>query len=84
MALFLRQVEGCSKVRERASARNAIVEKYASILPTVQRRLLFEQQHVPKKNTQWRREGRCSHALDTRVAQPVGLCLLLGCPSSHN
>ncbi|XP_052759719.1 protein ELYS-like [Mya arenaria] len=59
--------EGCPKARERASARNAIVEKYASVLPSVQRRLLFEQTHVPKKNTQWRREIRRPTPLSTKL-----------------
>ena len=41
----------------RAASRNAIVESYTAILPSVQRKLLFEQIHVPKKNITWRREG---------------------------
>ncbi|XP_052284768.1 protein ELYS-like isoform X2 [Dreissena polymorpha] len=64
--------EGCSKARERASARNAIVERYASVLPSVQRRLLFEQVHVPKKNTQWRREVRRPNPLSTKITQCRG------------
>ena len=39
-----------------AASRNAIVESYTTILPSVQRKLLFEQIHVPKKNITWRRE----------------------------
>ena len=46
-----REVEGA------AASRNAIVESYTAILPSVQRKLLFEQIHVPKKNISWGREG---------------------------
>ena len=46
--------------RLRAASRNAIVESYTAILPSVQRKLLFEQIHVPKKNITWRREGKHS------------------------
>ena len=41
-------------------SRNAIVESYTAILPRVQRKLLFEQIHVSKKNITWRREGKHS------------------------
>ena len=44
--------------RERAISRNAIVDSYMSILPSVQRKLMFEHVHVPKKSTTWRREGK--------------------------
>ena len=37
---------------------NTIVESYTAILPSVQRKLLFEQIHVPKKNITWRRKGK--------------------------
>ena len=43
-----------------AASRNAIVKSYTAILPSVQRKLLFEQIHVPKKNITWRREGKHS------------------------
>ena len=42
---------------EQAASRNAIVESYTTILPSVQRKLLFEQIHVPKKNITLRKEG---------------------------
>ena len=37
-----------------------MVESYAAILPSVERKLLFEQIQVPKKNITWRREGKHS------------------------
>ncbi|XP_053388685.1 protein ELYS-like, partial [Mercenaria mercenaria] len=61
--------EASSKARERAAARNAIVDSYAGILPHVQRRLMFEQIHVPKKNIQWRREVRRPTPLSTKVTK---------------
>ena len=54
------QNDPSSSARERAVSRNAIVESYTAVLPSVQRKLLFEQIHVPKKNITWRREGKHS------------------------
>ena len=51
---------GGGRVEGRAASRNVIVESYTAILPSVQRKLLFEQIHVPKKNITWRREGKHS------------------------
>ncbi|XP_060555912.1 protein ELYS-like [Ruditapes philippinarum] len=61
--------EANAKARERAAARNAIVDSYASLLPLVQRRLMLEQLHVPKKNIQWRREVRRPTPLSTKVTK---------------
>ncbi|KAL4221649.1 Protein ELYS [Mactra antiquata] len=61
--------ENNAAARERAAARNAIVEGYANTLPAVQRRLMFEQVHVPKKNVQWRREVRRPTPLSTQITK---------------
>ena len=51
------QSEPSSKSRERSVARNALIEGFLSLLPEVQRKLVFESQTVPKKNTAKRRQG---------------------------
>ena len=49
------------------ASRNAIVESYTAILSNVQRKLLFEQIHVPQKNITWRTEGtHSSEGVDWR------------------
>ena len=45
-------------------SRNAIVESYTVIIPSVQRKLLFEQIHVPKKNITWREGIHSSEGVD--------------------
>jgi hypothetical protein len=51
------QSEPSSKSCERSVARNALIEGFLSLLPEVQRKLVFESQTVPKKNTAKRRQG---------------------------
>lgn len=55
--LYNLQSDPNSLSRERAASRNVIVDSYMAILPNVQRKLMFEHVHVPKKSTTWRREG---------------------------
>ena len=65
----------------RAASRNAIVESYTAILPSGQRKLLFGQIHVPKKNITWRREGKhSSEGVDRGGGGGRGGRQLLGMP----
>ncbi|XP_021372867.1 protein ELYS-like isoform X1 [Mizuhopecten yessoensis] len=59
--------ETSSKARERVAARNAIVDGFMSVLSGVQRKLIFENHNIPKKNAVQRREVRKPKPLSTTV-----------------
>ncbi|XP_052102837.1 protein ELYS-like isoform X2 [Mytilus californianus] len=61
--------EPASKARERASARNAMVDGFLSVLSAVQRKMVFENQSIPKKKTAKLREVKKPQPLSTTVTK---------------
>ncbi|XP_071147698.1 protein ELYS-like isoform X2 [Mytilus edulis] len=61
--------EPASKARERASARNAMVDGFLSVLSAVQRKMVFDNQSLPKKKTAKLREVKKPKPLSTTVTK---------------
>ncbi|KAK3099666.1 hypothetical protein FSP39_007744 [Pinctada imbricata] len=62
-------IETSSRARERAAARNAIIDGFMSVLTGVQRKVIMESQHLPKRVTVKRREVRRPQPLSTTVTR---------------
>ncbi|XP_033763311.1 protein ELYS-like isoform X2 [Pecten maximus] len=61
--------ETSSKARERVAARNAIVDGFMSVLSGAQRKLIFENHNIPKKNLAQKREVKKPKPLSTTVTR---------------
>ncbi|XP_048731593.2 protein ELYS-like [Ostrea edulis] len=61
--------DASAKARERASARNAIVDGFMSVLTGVQRKLVWESYHCQKKPSVSRREVKHPLPLSTKVTK---------------
>ncbi|XP_060062460.1 protein ELYS-like [Ylistrum balloti] len=75
--------ETSSKARERVAARNAIVDGFMSVLSGAQKKLIFENHNIPKKNMVQKREVKkpkplsttVTHSSHTRVVSQASLFL---------